>query len=144
MTTTTATLSIEEANDFLDTLKFWPFGTSHEGRFVIEEDDPEHLHLRRLGYDSSSWNFGDEFEDDADLYDKNTDLDNLHTQDFTLTLNPGDLDTVDDLLGRVAYLTAYAMAHEGLEWLRHADGSYVHDPHQDGGDVVVSIERNRS
>jgi hypothetical protein len=144
MSDTVTALTVEAANDILDRLKFWPFGTSHSGAFYIEEAaNPDNgdlfartLHMRKMGFDSRAWNFGD--EDDSDLYEDNIDIENLHTQDFQINLRHSDLDDEEALLHRVCELVAYAMAHEGLEWLRHADGTLVHDPHTDS-DVQVTL-----
>jgi hypothetical protein len=45
-------------------------------------------------------------------------------------------DSSKEFMSEICILVAYAMAHEGLEWLRE-DNIMPHDPHVDGEVTVI-------
>lgn len=120
-------------NDWLDDhVQFQPDGNGPSCSFAVDGDDVTRPHKLALTlYKQISRNSRDhDFDSEYDEWD----VGDARTQTFVLYVNWPESE--DDLTKSVVQLTAYAWAHEALEWLR-VDGKMPHDPHVDG-DVIVT------
>jgi hypothetical protein len=137
--TVTEVLSIEDMQEHLEDVILRPFGQEQTFHFTIEEDEDNVNFLlltltNNFAWDSRTFDFAVE-----DFCGSMLDM---HSQTFTRSFYRHSKLTLQDLDMEVVHLTAYAFAHESLEWLRRWEGNdavLIYDPHSDDGDVQVVI-----